>query len=349
MSRALPQITTIIPTYRRPQMLRRAIRSVLRQTYPHLMVAVLDNASDDETAEVVAELARNDPRVHYHCHPENIGASANFIYGMERVETPFFSFLSDDDVLLPGFYARAVSDLSRLNDAILFAGTVVMMTPDKKVLAAPLTLWPRDGYYPSPEGFYAMMHYTHLIMTGVLFRTEITESVGLLDANLTASDSDLLLRAAARFPLAISREPCAVFVVHPDSLSALTTLQFMGNDWPKIVANIEADERIPPDVRARGIALMLPGLVDRAYRTGVKSVVAGKFSEGREAAAYLREFYHNPSHARRLERMSAVSQLIPPAHWGLALAYQAQRLRHTRSNRRLQKQFGVCAKYLDLA
>ena len=73
-----PQITTVIPTYRRPKLLRRAIESVLAQTYPHLTVTVFDNASGDETEEVVGELARRNPRVRYHCHPETIGASANF-------------------------------------------------------------------------------------------------------------------------------------------------------------------------------------------------------------------------------------------------------------------------------
>jgi glycosyltransferase involved in cell wall biosynthesis len=53
-----PLITTIIPTYRRPKLLRRAIKSVLNQTYLHFQVCVYDNASGDETAEVVSELAK---------------------------------------------------------------------------------------------------------------------------------------------------------------------------------------------------------------------------------------------------------------------------------------------------
>jgi glycosyltransferase involved in cell wall biosynthesis len=35
--------------------------------------AIYDNASGDETAEVVSEFAKKDARVKYHCHPENIG------------------------------------------------------------------------------------------------------------------------------------------------------------------------------------------------------------------------------------------------------------------------------------
>src|SRR5271168_4302039 len=96
-----PCITTIIPTYRRPRLLPRAITSVLKQTYPHFEVHVYDNASGDETRQVVESIAATDPRVKYHCHESNIGLVANFAYGMERVTTPLFNLLSDDDLVFP--------------------------------------------------------------------------------------------------------------------------------------------------------------------------------------------------------------------------------------------------------
>jgi|GEM_PF-4090006 len=111
---AKPLITTIIPTYRRPKLLRRAISSVLNQTYPHFQVCVYDNASGDETASVVAELSKEDPRVKYHCHAENIGATENFIYGMEHVEIPFFTLLSDDDLIFPNFGGKTWQALMSL-------------------------------------------------------------------------------------------------------------------------------------------------------------------------------------------------------------------------------------------
>ena len=93
------QITTVIPTYGRPRLLARAIRSVLYQSYPHFEVHVYDNASGDETREVVSQFALRDSRVKYHVHPRNIGMMENFAFGISDVETPFFSILSDDDFL----------------------------------------------------------------------------------------------------------------------------------------------------------------------------------------------------------------------------------------------------------
>ncbi len=104
MSSALPPITAIICTYRRPEMLKRAIRSVQSQTFGDFQICIYDNASGDETAAVVAELAQRDSRIKYHCRPENIGPLANYVEAMKDVKTPFFAFVADDDLMLPNFY-----------------------------------------------------------------------------------------------------------------------------------------------------------------------------------------------------------------------------------------------------
>jgi glycosyltransferase involved in cell wall biosynthesis len=55
-----PTITTNICTYRRPKMLRRAIESVLNQTYQDFRICIYDNNSGDDTAAVAAEFVEKD-------------------------------------------------------------------------------------------------------------------------------------------------------------------------------------------------------------------------------------------------------------------------------------------------
>ena len=74
----MAQITTTIPTFRRPKLLQRAVRSVLNQTYGDFQVCIYDHASNDSTAAAVRELAQNDPRINYHRHSQNIGLIRNF-------------------------------------------------------------------------------------------------------------------------------------------------------------------------------------------------------------------------------------------------------------------------------
>ena len=106
-----PLVTTIIPTFRRPILVRRAIISALSQTLSDLRVSVYDNGSDDETEATVRDLQSIDSRIDYYRHPSNIGALNNFNFGLSRVESDYFSFLSDDDFLLPDFYELASAAL----------------------------------------------------------------------------------------------------------------------------------------------------------------------------------------------------------------------------------------------
>jgi len=203
-----PQITTVIPTFRRPRLLRRAVESVLAQTYPHLEVAVVDNASGDETSEVVADLARRDPRVRYSCHSENLGPVANFQAGMDSVTTPYFSFLCDDDLLLPDFYRHALECIRREPRAGFFCGqTVIYDSELGSHYVKPTRPW-SNGLYEAGRTTARMVD-AGFIWTAVLFALEVRERLGPFEG-VSIVDTLFMAKAAAQFPFVVSLAPCAV-------------------------------------------------------------------------------------------------------------------------------------------
>jgi GT2 family glycosyltransferase len=342
-----PVITAAIPTFRRPRLLRRTIRSVLRQTYPHVRVCVFDDASGDETGEIVAELAREDSRVQYYCHPQNIGLMANFAYAMEQVDTPYFSFVSDDDFLLPDFYQTALQALDKYPDAMFFAGNTLLMTDTGKVQSAPLLSW-REGYYTVPEGIYAMVDISHIMLNGVLFKREVRERFGVVDKNLYTLDSDLLLRIAAHAPFVVSHQPSAVFVVHPGSTTVNKHVSYLAYDWPIILDKLRNDTSIPAEVRQHVESSQLAALKKDVFHMGVQSAARGKFADARTAAKALREQYALPDRAHLVRTVANVCQWLPPAYWGLRLAYKLQHRRYRAVEQDLQERYGRYASYLKL-
>jgi glycosyltransferase involved in cell wall biosynthesis len=222
-----PLITTVIPTYRRPELLRRAIRSVLDQTYPHFQVCVYDNASGDGTAEVVNALARRDSRVRYHCHPENIGSQENFRFGVSRVDTPFFNLLSDDDFLLPDFFARAIYALRNNPKAAFFSGGLLQADDAGHVVGFPCYGSEGQQTYWPPQLFHLLAPYTRT-WTSALFRRTMLDSLGGLKKEIAYSfPVDFVLRSATRYPAVLSDIPCAVFTVHPASISTAESLKIL--------------------------------------------------------------------------------------------------------------------------
>ena len=108
----IPEVIGLIPTFERPKLLRRAINSVLNQSYGNVKVKIFDDASNDETQDVVVKMQQGDKRIIYHRQEENIGLKKNYRFAFTtKIDSTYFSILSDDDFLLPNFYEEAVKVL----------------------------------------------------------------------------------------------------------------------------------------------------------------------------------------------------------------------------------------------
>ncbi len=264
-------VTAVIPTYRRPELLKRAIRSVLAQTHRDVRVHVYDNASGDATEGVVRAIAAADARVTYNAQPANIGATRNFQYGMRDVKTPYFSCLSDDDVLFPDFYATALAAFERAPSALMAIGSTLEFDDDGRFLYAPLALWPRDGRFDPPEGAFAMLDNRHPTWTGIVFRTVVMDKVGVIDADVGGpADLDFELRVAARHPFVVSFAPCAAYLNHSSSVSAGEDASVIAG-YRRMAANVAADAELPEDLRAR----LAPRLNRQMSRKLIEIVVKG--------------------------------------------------------------------------
>lgn len=225
----LPLITTIIPTYKRAQYLPRAISSALQQTEKSLIVAVYDNASQDETENVVREIAKQDPRVRYYCHPQNIGLQSNFNFALQQVETPFFSFLGDDDCLLPDFYEKALQSLRSYSEAAFFAGSVYILNPKRNIKYTEKCL---EGYFEPPFGAEQMILKGFPNWTSVLFKKSILSKIPHLDSHLPyAFDMDFLLKSALHFPFIAVKRPFSMYTVHLQRASFEKGFQ---KDWEEL-------------------------------------------------------------------------------------------------------------------
>jgi hypothetical protein len=117
-----PELTVCIPTYNRAGFLRECLTCLLDQGLPRedYLVLISDNASTDETPEVVRTFAEK-LQIEYHRNEETVVAVENLSAAAERVRTPYVSFLCDDDLLVPGQLGRALTALRAHPRACLYA------------------------------------------------------------------------------------------------------------------------------------------------------------------------------------------------------------------------------------
>ncbi len=212
-----PLITTVIPTYKRPEFLKRAVESVLSQSFRNLRVCIYDNASGDATEDAVKEMIRHDDRVSYTKHTDNIGPIQNIIQGIEAVSTEFYSLFSDDDFLLPGFYESAMHEFSHHPSAgFVCAKSLTIDLPRSKMLRRNRD-W-RPGQYAPSNQVIAKMFSSHFTQTGVLFRESMRQRIGSCERS--GNDVLYMTMAAASSPFMVLDLYGAAFLMHPASYSA---------------------------------------------------------------------------------------------------------------------------------
>ena len=343
-----PLITTVIPTYRRPKLLHRAILSVLNQTYPHISVCVYDNASGDETEEVVAQMTKKDSRVRYYRHPENIGSFNNFNYGLQEVKTPFFSLLSDDDVLVPTFYEEAIKAFRQYPETMLVCMPTIVVDSRLNVISGPSQVM-NMTFYAQGEAVKGMIEVNiPATWTGIVFRKEVREQIGLINPDAgPQADGGFVYHAAARFPLAVIPGVGAVLMAHDNSTSG--TVPPMGIEyvdwWNTMMQTIYEDDKFPLSVKEYILSKHLhPNYKNIGITQVARSLARGDYKYARESARGISECGY-PVTGRILELLTWGCKLAPLQKI-IVIARNLWRYFHGRRHRTLHQKYGHLAAFI---
>lgn len=122
----MPEVSVIIPTYNRANLLPRTIKSVLNQTYQDFEIIIVDDASTDNTKEIVYGF--HDDRIGYVKLSKNSGSSSRpRNIGLSGARGKFIAFLDSDDEWLPTFLARLVDRINQSLDTVglVYCGLIV--------------------------------------------------------------------------------------------------------------------------------------------------------------------------------------------------------------------------------
>jgi GT2 family glycosyltransferase len=204
------QVSVIVPTFNRAQMLQECVASLLRQTQSPLEIIVVDDGSTDDTAAVVRRMP---PPVRY-LYKSNAGKPAALNFALPHAAGQWIWFFDDDDVALPRSIEARLQALPAAPDARVVISRFVWgeSGADGELHAGKALQWPefsaRD-FYPK----FLRSCFAHL--NGALIRRDRTAEIeGFRTDLLTSEDYDFTLRAARGERIAICNEPTFIFRQH---------------------------------------------------------------------------------------------------------------------------------------
>lgn len=184
-----PRVSVVIPTYNRAGYLPLALRSVLGQSFRDLEVLILDDASTDQSPDVVREFL-DDPRVAYIKHPINVGINANRNAGLARARGEYIAMLDSDDVWLDDRKLERQVEVLDADPSCGLVGTFAkVLDPDGKEIGE---LRP---YTDHDRIWRALLVRNQFVHSSVLLRKGTLDRAGWYDTSIPIwEDYELWLR-----------------------------------------------------------------------------------------------------------------------------------------------------------
>ena len=214
------RVSIIIPTFNRANYVEDAISSALAQDYENLEIIVSDNASTDNTEQVVKLFLKN-PKVKYFKNSENIGMVGNWHKSVfERATGDWFVILSDDDILTdPKFISKAVEIIKSSPEVtVVYSNSYVYDQGLNTVahLRVPFKNIEDGTYVFSKRG---TVHPQDFALCNILFNKRLAQECNAFsNFNNLSCDTELFLRLCLRGKVGIVKNYCSLYRIHSENL-----------------------------------------------------------------------------------------------------------------------------------
>lgn len=157
-------VTIGLPVFNGEKYLKRALNSLLHQTYSNFTLIISDNASTDATPQICETFKKKDKRVQYFRYDKNQGMSWNFNNVFDLANTTYFMWAAADDIWEPDFINSCMK-LLLSNDMALVAGSMANLVNPKNskiLLTDPgletINLKPKDRFIRYKSSLYSGVH-----------------------------------------------------------------------------------------------------------------------------------------------------------------------------------------------
>jgi hypothetical protein len=248
-----PLLSVVLPTYNHAQYLARAIDAIAGQARPPDEIIVIDDASTDDSRDVLAHSQSRHPNLIVLINGRNLGALSALQRGLEIAKGRYIYFAAADDQVLPGFFSLAIDTLEAAPTLGLFCAETILLdgATGRKIGTRPVVRPLRMGGGLSAREVEALLKRAdNFIHTGssIFRRRAVLDKGGFIAEAGSFSDGLLARKIALTQGMWFTPTPVATWCIYADGLSRSTALdrdKAIGalSTVPRL---IELDQDFPP-------------------------------------------------------------------------------------------------------
>lgn len=229
---AEPLVTIILTAYNHEKCIGEALRSISDQTYPHIELIMIDNASKDGTLGVIMKFAEITKSANLILNETNLGLCKAFNQGLRVARGKYIIDMSADDVFYPERIERQVAVFEALDSSygVVFSNATHIsesgdlikyhypVGKDMKALAT----------VPSGDVYSRVLEKYFICTPTMMMKADVLKELNGYDENLQFEDFDFWVRSSVRYKYYYQDEILTAKRRTPDSLATRVYKQQSG-------------------------------------------------------------------------------------------------------------------------
>ncbi|MGC8803914.1 MAG: glycosyltransferase, partial [Bacteroidales bacterium] len=202
-------VTVLMSVYNASPYLRESIESILSQTYPHFEFLIINDASTDNSSQIIKSYTDNRICLIENIH--NLGLNESLNKGLRQARGQYIARMDADDIALPQRLERQVNFLENNPDYGL-VGSYMQLLSSKQLVKVPT----------SDEAIRTvMLFHNPFVHPSVMIRKAVLDRYHLWydETLLAAEDEDLWFRIAQHCKVANLPEVLLLYRIHSQQVS----------------------------------------------------------------------------------------------------------------------------------
>jgi glycosyltransferase involved in cell wall biosynthesis len=213
-------VSVVMACYNHERYVAQAIESVLNQSFSDLELVVVDDASSDDSPNIIMNYALQDNRVKPFFHQKNMGIARTINDCLKESRGRYLGFIGSDDAWLPHKLTSQLELIKGNEDKILWSNGQVINSEGALTGQGVFDL---TGGAAKTSGnlFQELLMEDFILGQSVLLKTEFAREIGFNENYRFVNDHLFFIELARRHEFLFNPAPTALYRIHTGNTTAL--------------------------------------------------------------------------------------------------------------------------------
>lgn len=221
-----PQASVVMPAYNAQEHIQNAINSILKQTFEDFEFLIIDDNSQDSTAQIIEKSAKSDRRIKVLKNKKNLGVAKSLNKAVRIAKGKYIIRMDSDDWSYPNRFAKQIYLMEKYPNVVVSGSHIYLC--DQHLMPKYL----RKYGLSNKEIRLKMFRYSPFAHPATIWRKNTLKKVGMYNENLgAAQDYELYFRIGNMGEFRNINKPLLKLRMHKDSVSVSRSKEQIDNTF----------------------------------------------------------------------------------------------------------------------